>query len=420
MPKPVISGRQDIGPLWLRVPDALRGTVRIDPSAYERFSYRWDGGASDNWDEVACALDLINFWHGQPMIGSLAKLELFLSRKLSDKRFMQKEFGSWIYVDLHAGPTIVQYVVARRLAQQGSAAWSRIAAGLREWLRALIGWLTLTGCWGPGKTWTKAVAKDGPGARLLVGRGDYSKRTNGVTYCVLAGKRSWDFDDEWKENAFALVLLSDLGFGVRSSKGDIWASQAKFMRAIEDLFGPLDLITSAERQLIVAATRNDLSAIQWTIENLVGDWLPAELVCVVRTERGVSITMYEAQKAPTATIYHSGWDDDGTTYAAGACNGLRGAHGEQIEAGMAEIDLEARTGFCRRTSGPDRVRVDFPLPKGPLVAVIQASHSTGVDARYYRGGVRYVPGALPPSGGVQIPPAAPKPPRRRRWYEFWR
>ena len=143
----VITGRIDIGPLWLRVPEAIRREVRIDTSAYARLTYGYDGGASDNWDETAAALDLLNLRLGQAATTDLPSITRFLETKVADRRFMQKEFGSWIYVELHFEPTVLQFAEMR---QRGNA---ELAAGLRSWLRALGGWLAWTGCWGPGKTW---------------------------------------------------------------------------------------------------------------------------------------------------------------------------------------------------------------------------------------------------------------------------
>lgn len=413
----VITGRIDIGPLWLRFPEALRGEVRIAPDSYARLTYNLQGGGSDNWDETAVALDLNNFILRQPTVHSIAEIARFLREKIADRRFMQKEFGSWTYLDLHATPTVAQYLFASKLAQSDPNTWAVVVSGLRSWLRALIGWLALTGCWGPGKTWTKGVARNGPGARLLTGTGDFSKRIGGTPYCVFTGKRSWVYDGDWHESLAAPVLLSDLGFDDQSKSGDVWKSHNNFMGTIEALYGALDLLTTAERSLVIAATRNDLAAIQWVIKELIGDWLPAESVTIVRTEHGVGQVMHEAAKSPTATMYYCGWDDDGTTYAAGACNGLRGGHAEQIEAGMAEIDLAARTGFCQRTSGPDRVRVDFPLPKGELVAVITAQHGAGIHADYYRNGQKI--GAAPAPDVP--PPATPSRPKRKKrpWWKFW-
>lgn len=418
-----ISGRIDIGPLWLYMPEALRGSIIIKPSAYSRLTYNYRGGASKNWDLTAAAIDLANFYLRNEMTAPIETIASFLEEQNANRRFMYTEFGSWIYLDLHAGPKLLHYAIARHLGAAGDARWSAIAAGLRLWLRALVGWLAISGTWGPGRTWGRVVGRSGPGARLLVGRDEFSKRIGGVPYCVLAGKRSWDFDDDWKENVFAPVLLSDLGFGIRAQSGDIWKSHNRLMATIESIFGAFDILTPAERQKVVAATRNDVGALEWCISELIRDFLPNEPIVLVRSETGVAIAMLEAAKAPTASIYCSGWEEDGTIYAAGACNGLRGPHGEQVEAGRAEIDLETRSGFCQRTSGPDRVRVDFPLPKGPLVAVIRAQYGTGISREFYRSGVPIAGGLPTPpvGGGSPAPPAGePETPvRRRRSFFSW-
>lgn len=404
----VIEGKQGIGPLWGRVAEAIRGQVRIAPSAYDQLAYNLGGGSSDNWDETFVAIDLLNIWRKQDHVNALAELAEFLRVKLVNKRFGQKEFGSWEYLSLHTAPTILQCVLARKFAAQDPATWVPIAAGLREWLRALVGWLAVTGCWGPGKTWTDKVAKSGPGARLLVGTGDYFKRIGGATYSVFCGKRSFEmYKGKWRLAYAAPMYLSDLGLGVRPKKGDVAVGHRNFMKAVESLAGgPLDILSASERALVLAATRNDVSALQWCVTELIRDWLPAEPVVIVRTDHGVSCTMLEAGGSPTATMYHSGWDDDGTTYACGADDGLRGGHAEHVEPGRAEIDIAARTGWCQRTKGEPRPRIEFPLPKGALVAVLEAQFGVGIKARYYRNGVEIVPAPpiIVPGPGPIAPP----------------
>jgi len=408
-----LSHVTDVGPLKAELPRAIRGELRIAPDAYRRFLYGWKGGASDNWDELGVACEMVNLWRGHPTDAGEAAVVAFLRAKLADRRFMQKEFGSWIYLDLHVEPTLVQLAVARRLAETASEPWAELVEGLTDWLRALCGWLAWTGCWGAGRTWTRQVAEGGPGALLLVGRGDYNQRVGGALYCTLTGKRSWHWDEEWRHNLSAPIYLSRLGLGERRTGGDILPIE--ILEAIRDAFGyELEVLTRTEQQLVGAAIRNDASALKWATR-LIGDWLPAEPVVVVRAAHGVSMTMLEAGKAPTATMYHCGWADDATTYAAGACNGLRGAQAEQVEAGMAAIDLELRKGFCKRTSGPERVEVGFQLPTGDLVAVLRAGNGKPLHATYYIGGVEQPDESAPkpPAPGPQPPPPKPNPKRQR-------
>lgn len=410
----VISGRMDIGDVWVHIEDAITGDVRIDPSAYRRLTYNYAGGASDNWDEVAAAIDLVNLRRNQSATATLGNVLEFLQKKIADRRFMQKEFGSWIYTDLHFEPTVVQYAELRK---RGNL---ELAAGLRAWLRALGGYLAWAGCWGPGKTWAKAVSKGGPGARLLVGRGAYNPRTDGVPHSVFTGKRSWHFEGDWTQSIFAPVLLSSLCFGIRPKRGDLWKSHNRFLDTIEATYGPLGIFTPAEQLRLLDATKNDIAALEWCRTKLIGDWLPAEKNTFIRTEHGVGQVLHEAKKTATAPTYYSGWDDDGTTYAAGADNGGRGGRGEQIEDGRADFDLATRTGWCQRTTGPDRVRVDFPLPVGDLVAVLTAQHSKGSAVTYYRNGVA-ISGPPAPTSPQQPGTIAPKPgKKRKRWWEFWK
>lgn len=420
MVETITQGR-DIGPLWLRVPEAIAGAIVIAPSAYLRLTYGYTGGASDNWDEVAVSLDLVNWMRRQPVAAPISVLLAFVRAKLQDRRMMQKEFGSWIYLDMHATPAVVQYAIARKMALTDPGTWQPIADGLRGWLRALVGWLAWTGCWGPGKQWAQDVATAGPGARLLVGRGGYSKRVGAVAWTTLCGKRSWEFSGEWRENAFGPMLLSFLGLGIRLRQGDIWKSFNALIDAVEKTYGvPIEVLTPAERSTVLAATRNDVTALAWVAENLIGDWLPADPTITIRAARGVSHTHLEADKAATATLYHCGWDEDGTTYGAGACTGGRGGHGEQIEPGHARVDLASRTGFCQRTEGPDRVRVGFPLPKGDLVAVLEAQHGRGRRARFFRNGVEVGTPApepdRPPAVDQDTPPTDSGGSFIRRWW----
>lgn len=416
MTKPVISGRMDIGTVWGSVVGSISGKVRIDPSAYARLTYNYSGGASDNWDEVAAALDLINLRLGQPATANLPDIIRFLELKVADKRFMQKEFGAWVYIDFHFEPTVIQYAEMRKLGN------TELANGLRKWLRALGGYLAWTGCWAAGKTWSKQVSKDGPGARLLIGDGTYSPRTGGSPYSVLTGKRSLHFEGTWVENIFAPVIFSDLCLGARSRHGDVCKSHNQFMETVEAVYGPLGIFTPEEQARLLQASRNDIDALEWCRTELIGDWLPAEKNTFIRTEHGVGQVLHEAKKTATAPIYYSGWHDDGTTYAAFADNGGRGGHGEQIEDGMAEIRLAERVGWCQRTSGPDRVKVTFPLPPGDLVAVWEAQHGGLSSASYYRSGQRVAVGhsvPIPPPVGSQST-SNQTTPRRRRWWEFWK
>jgi len=415
-PNVITSLPKDIGPLWSLSPKAIKGEIILAPTSYQWLSYGLHGGSSDNWDEVYVALDLVNLQRSQPTGFDIGSLLSFLQVQMADKRMMQKEFGSWVYLEMHAEPRIVQYAVARLLAARGISGWAEVATGLRSWLRALVGWLAVTGCWGPGKGWGKTVGSTGPGARLLVGKGDYSKRTGAVPYCTMTGKRSWDFKGEWRENVFAPTLLSVLGLGTRSGHGDIIEGTLVFIAAVEGwLGGPLVILTREEEARVLAATRNDVSALQWCVTDLIGDWLPADPFVVVRTEQGVGSVLLLADKSPTAAMQYCGWSQDGTTYAAGADNGLRGAHGEQVENSMAAIDLSARTGYCQRTTGPDRVRVDFPLPSGPLVCVIDAQHGTGLKARWFNHGVETVPPALPSADHGGIDTTRPETQPRKKW-----
>ncbi len=411
----------DIGPLWARAAEAIRGEIILAPSTYAWLSYNLQGGASDNWDEVYTALELVNVQRGQPVGTSLGALAGFLRVQLADLRFMQKEFGSWVYLEMHAEPRIVQYGVARLLAVRDPATWKPIAEGLRGWLRALVGWLAFFGCWGPGRRWGAVVATSGPGARLLVGKGAFSIRTGEIPWCTLTGKRSWDCKGgEWRENVFAPTLLATLGLGKRSGSGDIMKGTLGFLAAVEGwLGGPLVILTREEEARVEAAIHNDVAALQWVVEHLIGDWLPAEPIFGLRTTGGVSMTMLASGKSATATMQHCGWSADGTTYAAGADNGLRGGHGEQIEETMAAVDLVTRTGFCQRTTGPDRVRVDFPLPAGDLVAVLEAQHGVGLNARWFRDGAEILtPSPLPPVDHGGVDPTRPETQKEKKWGGF--
>ena len=192
MPRPLVidSLPKDIGPLWARAAEAIRGEIILAPSAYAWLSYGLAGGPSDNWDEVYVALDLVNAQRGQPIGTSIGALAKFLNVQLANHRFMQKEFGSWVYLEMHAEPRIVQYGVARLLAARDPATWQPIADGLRGWLRALVGWLAVFGCWGPGRRWGAQVATEGPGARLLVGKGAVFSSTLTLVLEKLAAARS--------------------------------------------------------------------------------------------------------------------------------------------------------------------------------------------------------------------------------------
>lgn len=407
---------RDIGPLWSHAPRAVRGEIVLAPATYSWLSYNLGGGASDNWDEVFVALDLLNFLRSQPTFeNGSGRLAAFLEAAISNRRFMQKEFGSWVYLEMHAGPRIVQFGCARILGQH-DARWATIAQGLRGWLRALVGWLAVFGCWGPGRRWGVQVATECPGAKLLVGKGAVSVRTGEIPWSTLTGKRSWDCKSgEWRENVFAPSFLWTLGLGHRDGRGDILRAVLDLIQAVEShLGGPLVVLTAEEEARVLAATRNDVSALQWCVAKLIGDWLPAEPIVGVRTARGVSCTMLSSGKSATATMQHCGWLDDGTTYAAGADNGLRGAHGEQIEETMAAVDLDARTGYCQRTSGPDRVRVDFPLPPGELVSVIEAQHGVGLKARWFEAGREIVPPPLPSADHGGEDPTRPATQRKER------
>jgi hypothetical protein len=342
----------------------------------------------------------------QPATVALPVLAEFLRDKLGNKRWMQKEFGAWVYIRLHVEPTILQWRCAQRFADADPATWAPIRDGLREWLRATIGWLAVTGCWGPGRSWIEAESKRGPGARLFVGKGDFGGRSGGGPHCVLAGKRSWDWlGSGWYEGFWPPILLSSLGLGERHG-GDVWLGHKQFLDSIESFsVGPLDIISADERARVLAATHNDIDALAWCVTELIRDWLPAEPVVIVRAESGVSCTLLDVGKSSTATVYHSGWDSDGTTYVAGADPGWRGGKAQWIEPGHAEIDLAARTGWCERTQGDPVVRVHFPLPQGALVAVLEAQFGVGIKLRTYRNGVEVVP--IPPASPV-VP--APKPP----------
>lgn len=407
----------DIGPLWGRAPEAIRGEIILAPSAYNWLSYGLQGGASDNWDEVYVALELVNLQRSQPIGTSAPRLAEFLRVQLANRRFMQKEFGSWVYLEMHAGPRIVQYGVARLLAERDPGTWRPIADGLRGWLRALVGWLAYFGCWGPGRNWGAVVGSEGPGARLLVGKGAYSIRTGEIPWCTLTGKRSWDYKGDWRDNVFAPAFLWALGLGHRDGRGDIMKAILGLIAAVEGwLGGPLVILTREEEARVLTATHNDLAALRWVVEHLIGDWLPAEPIVGVRTVRGVSCTMLEAAKSATAAMQHCGWTDDGTTYAAGADNGLRGGRGEQIEETMAAVDLVTRTGFCQRTTGPDRVRVNFPLPPGELVSVLHAQHGKGLQVSWWQNGqeVRDPVVPLPPVDHGGVDPTRPETQRERK------
>lgn len=418
-PETITTLPKDIGPLWARAAAAIRGEIVLAPTAYAWLSYDLQGGASDNWDEVYVALDLVNLQRGQPIGTAIGRLAQFLEIQLANRRFMQKEFGSWVYLEMHAEPRIVQYGVARLLAARDPATWKPIADGLRGWLRALVGWLAVFGCWGPGKRWGAQVGTEGPGARLLVGKGAVSIRTGEILWCVLTGKRSWHFEGEWRENVFAPALLWTLGLGHRDGRGDIMKAVLGLIAAAEGwLGGPLVVLTLEEEARVLAATHNDVAALRWCCEHLIGDWLPAEPIVGMRTVHGVSMTMLEAGKSATAAMQHCGWLDDGTTFAAGADNGGRGGHGEQIEETKAVVDLAGRRGYCQRTSGPDRVRVDFPLPPGDLVMVLEAQHGVGLRTRWFEGGHELppdtAPDPLPPVDHGGVDPTRPETQREKK------
>lgn len=391
---------------WL--PAALRGEVRIDPSAYVRFSYDLKGGASDNWDEVFIACELINLLYGYVTVYSEGEIIGWIRNKLLDRRFMQKEFGAWVYLRHHVEPTIAQLAVCRHLSTLRSDPWTELAAGLDEWLRALCGWVTVTGCWGQGQDWGKGP-HEGPGARLLTGRGGPNPRHGGARYSVLAGKRSWHYDTkdrEWTRNLSAPIYLSRLALRERRTGGDMLP--VEILEAVKAKFGyDLDVLTPRESELVAAAITNDISALKWAVRELIRDWLPAERNVVVRTERGVGQMMLAAGKSPTASVYYSDWLSDGTTHAAGCDPGLRGAHGEQIEPGMVSYDIGNRAGYCVRTDGDPRPIVQFPLPPGPLVAVLEFGGGAPTVERYFVNGVEQ-PSAPPPA-----PPAPPVPDEER-------
>lgn len=396
---------------WM--PDAVRREVRLDPSAYARFTYGWKGGASANWDEVACACDLVNLLYGFSTTTNEGTLLGWLRAKLADRRFMGTEFGTWVYLRHHVEPTLIQLAVSQRLAESRPDPWAEIAEGLTDWLRALVGYLAWTGCWGPGHTWSNAVATDGPGARLLVGKGGPNVRHGGARYSVLAGKRSWHYGGgEWTRNLHAPIYLSALGLGEDRTGGDILPlGTVEAIRAALGWDGMV--LTKQERALVAAAITNDESALKWARRELIGDWAPAERVVIVRTTDGVDQMLLAAGKSPTATVYYSGWRSNGTTYAAGACPGGRGAHGEQIEPGLVAFDIANRSGYCQRISGEPRPVVPFGLSPGPLVAVLEIGGGVPTVEHYFIDGQPApapAPEPVPTPGPAPAP--APRPPKR--------
>lgn len=413
-----IAGKNgpDIGKLWSFVPAAVRNEVRIAPVTYRPFAGDWRGTPSGNWDEVAMACELVNVVGKYPTLGPPGDVVAWLRDKAANREWMTNEFGSWIYLMFHVEPTLVQLACARYLAESHSDPWAEIADALNSWLRAMVGWVTLTGCWGGGQTWTERVAKDGPGARLLTGAGGMNKRHGGASYSVLAGKRSWNYSGEWTRSLHAPIYLSWFGLGERRTGGDILPLEIP--AAIRSRFGyDLTVLTAQEYALVAAAITNDISALKWALHELIRDWMPHERITIVRTERGVGQVVHAAGKSSTATIYYSGWLSDGVTHAAGCDSGLRGAHGEAIEPGMASFDIAARTGYCVRTEGEPRPIVPFELPPGKLVAVLELGGGSATVEHWFINGVEQPPPSPDPPPGP-VPPPTPRPPRKRGG--FWK
>lgn len=402
----------DIGTLWSFISAAVRKEVRIDPDAYRPFAGDWNGTPSGNWDEVAAACELVNIMHGFPTLSPPAKVLGWLRAKLSDKRFMTSEFGSWIYLNFHVEPTVVQLAVCRYMAAIHTDPWAELANGLEEWMRALCGWLTVTGCWGGGRVWDGKMASSGPGARLLTGSGAMSPRHGGALYSVLAGKRSWHYAGHWTANNFAPIFLSWFALRERRTGGDILPLQV--CEAIRSSLGyDLNVLTEAEASRCAAAIRNDLDALEWALRELIADWLPAERIVVIRTTRGVAIIVLSAGKHATATVYYSDWWEDGTTHAAGADDGLRGAQGEHVFPGMAHYDIATRAGYCVRVDGEPRPIVPFELPPGDLVVVLEIGGGQPTVEHWFQAG-KPRPEEPPPAPGPSPSPPSPRPAEKRR------
>jgi hypothetical protein len=388
---------QGVNKLAAATPDVIRHQYRLDPAGVGAGSYGYEGGASDNTDEVAAALDLVAYYHGHATSAPIEKVIAFLERKLAPpRRWMQKEgsLASSIYVRHQWPPTLVQWAIAEALVARGEERFRPVAAGLRGWLRAGIGWGALGGTWFRARSMTAREVHLPPGARVLLADGEPNRRFAG-TFAAVTGKRGWNWHEgEWLQGDVSHLLsayLWEFGFGEAARVSDLIPNaEAKALRSIGL---PTAIFTPDEQARIRAATHNDTAALDWVVAELLRDWMPADPVEGIRTSRGVSTVMLSAGAGATSAI------------VAGTDNGHRGSPtSDNRNPHRAWIDLAARRGWAEATAGSERVRVEFPLARGELVYHWRAHDETGFE--------RIFPprGATPPP--VTQPPPPPTPRRR--------
>ena len=80
-----------------RLASLFLGLIRgeVVATGYANLASDYDGASSKNWDEVACAADLIAFFYGNRITNPIEKLLGFLDYKLSIPDYMRGE--GWIF-----------------------------------------------------------------------------------------------------------------------------------------------------------------------------------------------------------------------------------------------------------------------------------------------------------------------------------
>lgn len=337
------------------------GGERIAPSLYRKHLYNLQGGDSDNLDEAAVALEMVQLERGWPTnYGEMELLKWGLD-KAAVRQMGEKEFPSWEYFDLTFNAKMIQRGVATALAKKNPE-WQKVADSQYHYLRAYLGWAALGACWGPGRGFLPDQNKAGAGVKVATGA-PIRFHCN-APFTAATGKRSWIYDGGWAQNPLP-VWLSVFAWGeTRKCRGGLYPNGAR--EACKRRGWPVDFFAPDEQAILRRCQASDVDALRWVVANIIRDYVPTEPIHLLRTTSGVSWTMLEAADAPTSTCYHCSWTPE-KNWTAGTDSGGRGGEGQQIRPGKAEVDVATRRGYCVNTEGSPVNRVEFDLVPGDRV-----------------------------------------------------
>jgi hypothetical protein len=402
---PLVSAGGNVNRLLELLPGHILGQHRIDPPSYDRLTYGYRGGASKNWDAVTAATDLAAAVNGWPTSHPLSAIEAWLDKRLADRRYLLSEGSllSPIYFYHHTwSPFLVILWATTELAERDPR-WSPYPARLRAWLRAGIGFSALAGWPVRQRSWPDAARASFPKAPgVAVATAKPLDWMPPVTVAA-CGRRGWDLGDggAWLFTTTAhpaAWLLAEFGLDVpvRLPNG-----LAETLRRRG--FDPT-LLSPAERERVGRAIGNSVDDLRWVVDELLGGYVTADPVEIVRTTGGVASALLSSSAGPTSALVAMSVEATGRVHAMGVDSPHRGSGAGSVNrAHEARVDLGARAIFGQATGdlrGYPAPLVRMPIPGGDVVLHLWIGP----------GGVEWAaPKAAPPPPPPLQRPEAPSP-----------